>query len=97
MQNYCRKKDTDVAKFGLRSDLDNKGVRTVIKSGSNKDLELGISDVDVYTGKRGNWNTSMSRLTELSSDEEVKEGKQPESKTAIRKTTATTQITQFNQ
>jgi hypothetical protein len=101
MQNLCCKKDTKdtgAAKFGLRGDLgSNRGVRTVIESGSDKDLELGGSDTDVYGRDRGKWNTSMSRLTEMSSDEEVKDGKQPGLKTGIRKTTVSTQTTQFNQ
>jgi hypothetical protein len=89
MQKYSGQKGTDAGEFGLRADLGHsRGVTTIIESDGDKDLEIG-------NGERVKWNNSASRLTEVSSDEERKEGKQASWRFGIRKTTVSTQTAQF--
>lgn len=92
MQKYSGKKGTDTGEFGLRADLGHsRGVTTIIESDGDKDLEIG-------NGERIKWNNSASKLTEVSSDEEGKEGgKKTGWRIGIRKTTVSTQTAQFAQ
>lgn len=78
----------------------NQGVTTVIESDADGDLETGGREGEKLpiqgvtrkqsfgreggAGGRGQWNTSESKLTDLSSDDELAWG--------IRKTTVQTQI-----
>lgn len=85
---YIRQKNSSAhtaEEYGLRSDIGkNRGVTTVI-GGAESDIESGMG--------QGRWNNSVSKLTEVSSDEERDDGKQrQEAWRGIRTTTVSTQI-----
>lgn len=72
--------------FGLRSDIGkNRGVTTVIGSANEMDLERDGSG-------KGQWNNSVSKLTEVSSDDERDHEERQAWKNGIRKTTVITEV-----
>lgn len=84
---YIRQKSSTrgaTEEFGLRSDIGkDRGVTTVIAHGSARDLDLDLE----RDGGKGQWNNSVSKLTEVSSDEEERSWRK-----GIRKTTVSTQV-----
>jgi hypothetical protein len=96
-KGYVRQKNSshsvqgNTEEFGLRSDIGrDRGVTTVIGrgNGSQPDLEGGIGM------SKGAWNNSVSKLTEVSSDEERErdDARRREEWKGIRKTTVSTQV-----
>lgn len=92
-QKRSSRKGASVDEIGLRSDIGkNNGVTTIINSTGEKGLEHGGSEANCYREGRGQWNTSASRLTEVSSDDEGRETGRLSWRTGIKTTTISTQV-----
>jgi hypothetical protein len=93
MHKHSGRNGSVVEEFGLRADLGkSRGVETFVESDFDKDVERSSREMSGHKGLEGGmWSNSVSRLTEVSSDEERK--RTQTNWRGIRKTVISTQVT----